>query len=41
MNSKLAIHVDGKYLTLPTDFSIDYEDQNPYFNDRESFSYPV
>lgn len=41
MNSKLAIHVGGKYLSLPPDSSIDYEDLNPYFNERESFMYPM
>lgn len=45
MNSHLAITVlhNGKQqpLTLPSDFSIDIDDQNPMFNDNEMFSYPV
>ena len=41
MNQNLAIQIEGKPLALPEDFSIDYEDVNPYFNDNESFSYPV
>lgn len=41
MNDHLAIKVNGKYLALPDDFSIDMEDVNPYFNDSESFTYEV
>lgn len=45
MNSHLSIKCvrDGKSypLTLPEDFSIDIDDQNPMFNDNEMFSYPV
>lgn len=45
MNSHIAITVlkDGKQkpLTLPDDFSLDIDDQNPLFNDNEMYSYPV
>lgn len=41
MNEHLAIKAGDKYLVLPEDFSLDYEDVNPYFNDSDSFSYPV
>ncbi len=45
MNSHIAITAlkNGKQqpLTLPDDFSIDIDDQNPLFNDNEMFSYPV
>lgn len=41
MNSHISITVDGKTLTLPDDFSIDIDDQNPIFNETEMFSYPV
>ena len=36
--SHLAIKIDGKYLTVPEDFSVDFEDVNPLFNDYESFA---
>lgn len=41
MESKLSVEINGKNLNLPSDFSIDLEDVNPYFNDNESFSYEV
>lgn len=41
MESKLSVEINGKELNLPSDFSIDMEDVNPYFNDNESFSYEV
>lgn len=41
MNSKLAILADGKPMTLPDDFSISIDFQNPLFNDTEMFSYPI
>jgi len=41
MKSHLSINVNGHYLSLPEDFSIDVEDLNPIFNDMEMFSYPV
>lgn len=41
MESKLSVEISGKELNLPSDFSIDMEDVNPYFNDNESFSYEV
>lgn len=41
MNSHIAITAKGKPLSLPEDFSIDIDDQNPLFNDTEMFSYPV
>lgn len=41
MENKLSIEINGKELNLPSDFSIDMEDVNPYFNDNESFSYEV
>lgn len=41
MESKLSVEINGKTLNLPSDFSIDLEDVNPYFNDNESFSYEV
>lgn len=38
---KLALKIGGKYLALPPDASIDYEDVNPLFNDSvESGAYP-
>lgn len=37
MESKLSVEINGKNLNLPSDFSIDLEDVNPYFNDNESF----
>ena len=40
MNSHLSILINDKPVTLPDDFSIDIEDQNPVFNDTEMFSYP-
>jgi hypothetical protein len=37
----LALKIGGKYMTLPPDTSIDYEDVNPLFNDNvESGAYP-
>lgn len=40
MNSHLAIKINGKYVPLKPDTSIDVEDTNPYFNDvQETFSY--
>ena len=41
MESKLSVEINGNELNLPSDFSIDMEDVNPYFNDNESFSYEV
>lgn len=41
MENKIVIDINGKSLNLPSDFSIDIEDVNPYFNDNESFSYEV
>lgn len=41
MESKLSVEINGKTLNLSSDFSIDLEDVNPYFNDNESFSYEV
>ena len=41
MSSHLAILAGGKPLTLPEDFSLDIDDQNPLFNENEMFSYPV
>lgn len=41
MNSHIRIQLDGKDLVLPSDFSMDIEEQNPLFNDVEMFSYPV
>lgn len=41
MESKLIVEINGKTLNLSSDFSIDLEDVNPYFNDNESFSYEV
>ena len=45
MNSHIAITAlkNGKQipLTLPEDFSLDVDDQNPLFNAVEMFSYPV
>ena len=45
MNSHIAITAlkNGRQqpLTLPPDFSIDIDDQNPLFNENEMFSYPV
>lgn len=41
MESKLSVEINGTNLNLPSDFSIDLEDVNPYFNDSESFSYEV
>jgi hypothetical protein len=40
MNSHLTILINDKPVSLPDDFSIDIEDQNPVFNDTEMFSYP-
>lgn len=38
---KLALKIGGKYMVLPPDASIDYEDINPLFNDNvESGAYP-
>lgn len=40
MNSHLAIKVEGKFLEISPDTSIDIEDNNPYFNDvQETFAY--
>lgn len=40
MNNHLAIKVDGKFLEISPDTSIDIEDSNPYFNDvQETYSY--
>ncbi|MFW5596565.1 MAG: hypothetical protein ACOCOG_07705, partial [Prevotella sp.] len=40
MNSHLTILINDRPVSLPDDFSIDIEDQNPVFNDNEMFSYP-
>ena len=40
MYHHLAIKIDGKFLELTPDTSIDIEDSNPYFNDvQETYSY--
>lgn len=46
MNSHLAIKINGRYIALAPDTSIDIEDSNPFFNDIEetwsySFSVPI
>lgn len=41
MNSHIAILAGGKPLTLPQDFSISVEMNNPLFHDSDLFSYPV
>lgn len=41
MENRLSIDINGKILNLPSDFSIEMVDVNPYFNDNESFSYEV
>ena len=40
MNSHLTILINDRPVSLPDDFSIDIEDQNPVFNDNEMFAYP-
>ena len=41
MNSHIAITTRNKPCTLPEDFSIDMQDENPVFNDgNETFSFP-
>lgn len=41
MNSHIAILAGGKPMTLPQDFSISVEMNNPLFHDSDLFSYPV
>lgn len=41
MNDRLAVTIGDKYLNLPDDFSIDFEDVNPLFNEGDAFSYPA
>lgn len=41
MNSHIAILAGGKPLTLPQDFSISMEMNNPLFHESDIFSYPV
>lgn len=39
MNEHLSLKVCGKYASLSEDFSIDFEDVNPIFNDYNSYSF--
>lgn len=34
----LALKINNKYVVVPEDFSVDFEDVNPLFNDYESFA---
>lgn len=36
--SHLSIKINNHYLTVPEDFSVDFEDVNPLWNDYESFA---
>lgn len=41
MNEHLSVKIGGEYVTLPDDYNIDIELLNPFFNDTESFTYPI
>ena len=36
--SHLSVKINNQYLTVPEDFSVDFEDVNPLWNDYESFA---
>ena len=36
--SRLSLKINNKFVNVPEDFSIDFEDVNPLFNDYESFA---
>lgn len=36
--SHLSVKINNHYLTMPEDFSVDFEDVNPLWNDYESFA---
>lgn len=38
MSTHLQVKIDGEYINTYEDFSIDFEDVNPLFNDYESYS---
>ena len=38
MSNHLQVKIDGEYINTYEDFSIDFEDVNPLFNDYESYS---
>lgn len=41
MHSHIDFEVSGQSLTIPGDQSVDFEEQNPMFNDIETMSYPI
>lgn len=41
MSNHLQVKIDGEYINTYEDFSVDFEDVNPLFNDYESYSLDV
>lgn len=41
MNEHLSIKIGKEYIVLSEDYNFDIELVNPYFNDAESFTYPI